>query len=174
MIPTGVKSSSEWAIEMFNLSAGRPARTFGSVPTKRGALQMTSASSLSPKSVVSVRLARSLHELPPVTYADSCTLVHYDNDVSPGFYYYESEGSALNIHDITGSAQSRIIQCLKVTKPLAGFDQDMTRFEELADTPTPKGTTREASGAELPHDDGRLSTIYEESEADPESHVMEV
>eukprot|EP00959_Pyramimonas_sp_CCMP1952_P422888 8858633-Pyramimonas_sp.AAC.1 len=50
----------------------------------------------------------------------------------------------------------------------------MTRFEELADAPAPDGTTREAPEAEPPHDDGRLSTIYEESEADLESHVMEV
>eukprot|EP00959_Pyramimonas_sp_CCMP1952_P411267 8618059-Pyramimonas_sp.AAC.1 len=50
----------------------------------------------------------------------------------------------------------------------------MTILEELAGTPTPEGTTREASEAEPPHDDGRLSTIYEEPEADLESHVMEV
>eukprot|EP00959_Pyramimonas_sp_CCMP1952_P209186 4376207-Pyramimonas_sp.AAC.1 len=109
---------------------------------------MTSASRLSPKvpsalqylirnlfrieNVVSVRLAKSIHKLLLVTYADSCTLVHYDNGVNPGFQYYEAEGTALNIHDIPGSAHSRIIQCLKTTKPQAGFDQDMTRFEELA------------------------------------------
>eukprot|EP00959_Pyramimonas_sp_CCMP1952_P340852 7139647-Pyramimonas_sp.AAC.1 len=108
---------------------------------------MTSASRLSPKvhlalqylirnvfrieNVVSVRLAKSI------------------------------QGTALNIHDITGSAHSRIIQYLKSTKPQAGFDQDMAGFEELADAPTPGGTTREASEAEPPHDDRRLSTIYE-------------
>eukprot|EP00959_Pyramimonas_sp_CCMP1952_P095009 1986865-Pyramimonas_sp.AAC.1 len=151
---------------------------------------MTSASRLSPKvhlplqylirnfsrieNVVSARVAKSSHKLPPVTYADSCTFVHYDNDVNPGFHYYEAEGTVLNTYDITGSAHSRIIQCPKCTKPQAGFDQDMTRFEELAGAPTPDGTTREASEAEPPHDGGRLSTIYEESEADLESHVMEV
>eukprot|EP00959_Pyramimonas_sp_CCMP1952_P423925 8879929-Pyramimonas_sp.AAC.1 len=62
----------------------------------------------------------------------------------------------------------------KPTKPQAGFDKDMSRFEELADTPTPEGTTREASEAEPPHDDGLLSTVYEKSEAGLESHVMEV
>eukprot|EP00959_Pyramimonas_sp_CCMP1952_P155166 3246584-Pyramimonas_sp.AAC.1 len=46
----------------------------------------------------------------------------------------------------------------------------MPRFEELADTPTPDGTAREASKAEPPHDGGRLSTIYERS---VESHVKE-
>eukprot|EP00959_Pyramimonas_sp_CCMP1952_P067330 1405199-Pyramimonas_sp.AAC.1 len=135
--------------------------TFGYVPTKKGVLQMTSASRLSPKvhlvlqylarnffrieNVVSVRLAKSIHELPPVAFADSCTLVHYDNHVNPGFHYYEAEGTALNIHDTTGSAHSRIIQCLKPTKPQAGFDQDMTKFEGLADAPTLAGTAREAS-----------------------------
>eukprot|EP00959_Pyramimonas_sp_CCMP1952_P004350 91445-Pyramimonas_sp.AAC.1 len=89
---------------------------------------MTSASRLSPKvhlalkylirhffrieNVGSVGLAQSIHKLPPVACADSCTLVHYDSDVNPGFHYYEAEGTALNIHDITGSAHSRIIQCL--------------------------------------------------------------
>eukprot|EP00959_Pyramimonas_sp_CCMP1952_P063340 1323854-Pyramimonas_sp.AAC.1 len=80
-----------------SLSAGRPDLTFGYVATKKGTLQMTIASRLSPKvhlalqylirnffrieNVVSVRLSKSImHELPPVTYADSCTLVHYDND----------------------------------------------------------------------------------------------
>eukprot|EP00959_Pyramimonas_sp_CCMP1952_P132104 2762154-Pyramimonas_sp.AAC.1 len=68
---------------------------------------MTTASRLSPRAhsalpylirnffrieyVVSVRLAKSFHKLPPVTYADSCSLVHCDNDVNPGFYYYEAE-----------------------------------------------------------------------------------
>eukprot|EP00959_Pyramimonas_sp_CCMP1952_P220120 4602281-Pyramimonas_sp.AAC.1 len=33
-----------------SLSAGRPSLTFGYVPTKKGALQMTTASRLSPKS----------------------------------------------------------------------------------------------------------------------------
>eukprot|EP00959_Pyramimonas_sp_CCMP1952_P185007 3868284-Pyramimonas_sp.AAC.1 len=67
---------------------------------------MTTASRLSPKvhlalqyllrnffrieNVVSVRLAKSIHKVPPVTYADSCTLAHYDNNVNPGFHYYEA------------------------------------------------------------------------------------
>eukprot|EP00959_Pyramimonas_sp_CCMP1952_P036528 764628-Pyramimonas_sp.AAC.1 len=165
-----------------SLSAGRP--------TKKGAPQMTSASRLSPKAhlalhyltrnlfrienVVTVRLAKSIHKLPPVTCADCCALIHYDNDVNQGFHYHEAEGIALSIHDISGSAHSTIIQCLKSTRPQAGFDQDMARFEELVDTLTPEGTAREASEAELPHDDGRLSTIHEEPEVDLESHVMEV
>eukprot|EP00959_Pyramimonas_sp_CCMP1952_P031600 662783-Pyramimonas_sp.AAC.1 len=82
-----------------SLSAGRPALTFGYVRTKTGTLQMTTASRLSPKvhlalqylirnffrieNAVSVRSAESIHKLPLVTYADSCTLVHYDNDVDP-------------------------------------------------------------------------------------------
>eukprot|EP00959_Pyramimonas_sp_CCMP1952_P152127 3182994-Pyramimonas_sp.AAC.1 len=90
---------------------------------------MASASRLSPKvhlalqyrirnffrieNVVSVGLAKSIHKLPPVACVDSCALVQYANDVNPGFHYYEAEGTALNVHDITGSAHSRIIQCLK-------------------------------------------------------------
>eukprot|EP00959_Pyramimonas_sp_CCMP1952_P409155 8574977-Pyramimonas_sp.AAC.1 len=50
----------------------------------------------------------------------------------------------------------------------------MSEFEGFAGTPTPDGPAREASEAEPSHDDGRLSTVYEESEADLESHVMEV
>eukprot|EP00959_Pyramimonas_sp_CCMP1952_P083818 1752832-Pyramimonas_sp.AAC.1 len=82
-----------------SLPAKRPAMTLGYVPTKKGMLQKTSASRLAPKgtldlqylirnffrieSVVSVRSATNIHKLPPVAYADSCTLVHYDNDVNP-------------------------------------------------------------------------------------------
>eukprot|EP00959_Pyramimonas_sp_CCMP1952_P107530 2247884-Pyramimonas_sp.AAC.1 len=132
-----------------SLPAGRPALTFGYVPTMKGTLQMTTASRASPK-------------VPPVTYADSCSLIHYDNDVSPGFHYHDAEGIGSNIHDTTGSAHSRSSQCLEPTKPQAGFDQDLSTFEDLADAPMPEGTTREASEAEPAHDDGRLSTIYEE------------
>eukprot|EP00959_Pyramimonas_sp_CCMP1952_P092988 1946006-Pyramimonas_sp.AAC.1 len=125
-----------------SLPAGGPAMTFGYVPTKKGALQMTSASRLSPKvhlalqylnrnffrteNVVSVGLAKRIHELPPVAYADSCTLAQYGNDENPEIHYYEAEGAALDQRDITGSAHSRIIQCLKSTKHQAGFDQYMT------------------------------------------------
>eukprot|EP00959_Pyramimonas_sp_CCMP1952_P469306 9494723-Pyramimonas_sp.AAC.1 len=159
---------------------------FGYVPTKKGMLQMTSACRRSPKlhlalqnfirnfscieNVVSVRFAKSIHKLALVAYAGSCTLVHYDNYVNPGFHFYEAEGTALNIHDITGSAHSRITQCLKSTKPQAGFDQDMTKFEEVADAPTPDGTAREVPEAEPPQEDGRLPAVYEESEADVEAH----
>eukprot|EP00959_Pyramimonas_sp_CCMP1952_P162919 3405942-Pyramimonas_sp.AAC.1 len=82
-----------------SLPEGRPALGFGYVPTKKGTLQMTSAADYLPmyiwrynikiffriENVVSVRLAKGAHRLPPVACADSCTLVHYDNDVNPGF-----------------------------------------------------------------------------------------
>eukprot|EP00959_Pyramimonas_sp_CCMP1952_P023685 497688-Pyramimonas_sp.AAC.1 len=65
-IPKGVKSSFELktatfreigsnntvlrtALTLASLPAGRPATTFGDVPTKKGMLQMTSASRLSPR-----------------------------------------------------------------------------------------------------------------------------
>ena len=77
------------------------------------------------ENVVAMRFAKSVNKHPAVTYAESCTLVHYDNDVAPGFHDYESDGTALNISDITGSTHARIIQCLKSSKPLAGFDEDL-------------------------------------------------
>eukprot|EP00959_Pyramimonas_sp_CCMP1952_P068652 1432931-Pyramimonas_sp.AAC.1 len=49
----------------------------------------------------------------------------------------------------------------------------MTKFEELADAPTPDGTARDASEAEPPQEDGRLPTMQEEAEADLESHAMD-
>eukprot|EP00959_Pyramimonas_sp_CCMP1952_P182213 3809837-Pyramimonas_sp.AAC.1 len=146
---------------------------FGDVPTKKGALQMTSASRLSPKVHLSLQYLISNFFRIENVVSVSCTLVHYDKDVDPGFHYYEAEGTALNIHDITGSSQSRIIQCPKSTNPQAGIDKDMTRFEELAGALTPDGTAGEASEAEPRHGDGRRSTIYEESKADLESHVVE-
>eukprot|EP00959_Pyramimonas_sp_CCMP1952_P042797 895242-Pyramimonas_sp.AAC.1 len=51
------------------------------------------------ENVVSVRSAKSIHKLPPVSYAASCTLVHYDNDVNPGFHHYDTEDTALTIQD---------------------------------------------------------------------------
>eukprot|EP00959_Pyramimonas_sp_CCMP1952_P408060 8551849-Pyramimonas_sp.AAC.1 len=125
------------------------------------------------ENVVSVGLAKRIHKLPPVGCADNCTLVHYDNDVNPG-HYYEAEGTALNIHGISGTAHSRIIKCLKSTGTQAGFDQDMTKFEASADIPTQDGTAREAPKAKPPQEDGRPPTIYEDSEADPKAHIMEV
>eukprot|EP00959_Pyramimonas_sp_CCMP1952_P292345 6114206-Pyramimonas_sp.AAC.2 len=75
-----------------SLPAGRPAMTCGDAPTKKGVLDMTSASRLSPKvhlalqyliiiffrieNVVPVRFAKRIHKRPPLDYADSCTLVH--------------------------------------------------------------------------------------------------
>eukprot|EP00959_Pyramimonas_sp_CCMP1952_P430874 9023806-Pyramimonas_sp.AAC.1 len=111
------------------------------------------------ETAASVRLAKNIHELPPVAYADSSTLVNHANDVNPGFHYYEAEGTALNTYEITGSAVSKIIQCLEPTKHKSGFDQDMTK---------------EASEAEPPQEGERLSTIYEESEADLAAHIIEV
>eukprot|EP00959_Pyramimonas_sp_CCMP1952_P429983 9005725-Pyramimonas_sp.AAC.1 len=64
------------------------------------------------------------------------------------------------------------MQCLKSMK--AGFEQDMTKLEELADIPTQDDNAREAPEAEPPQEDGRLPTIYEESEADLEAHMTEV
>eukprot|EP00959_Pyramimonas_sp_CCMP1952_P015991 338236-Pyramimonas_sp.AAC.2 len=55
------------------------------------------------ESVVSVRLGKSSHELPLVTYAGSCTLVRSGNDVNPGCHCHGAEGTALNVQDITGS-----------------------------------------------------------------------
>eukprot|EP00959_Pyramimonas_sp_CCMP1952_P357227 7480006-Pyramimonas_sp.AAC.1 len=50
----------------------------------------------------------------------------------------------------------------------------MTKFEEWADAPAPDGTAGGASETKPPQEDGRLSTIHEDAEADLEAHVMEV
>ena len=105
------------------------------------------------------------------TYAESCTLVHYDNDVTPGFHYYESDGTALNISDITGSTHARIIQCLKFSKPLAACDEDLLTFADLADTPPSGRNAQEDTNHAT--EDGRLPTRHEESEGDLETHIME-
>eukprot|EP00959_Pyramimonas_sp_CCMP1952_P167835 3507540-Pyramimonas_sp.AAC.1 len=115
-----------------SLPAGGPAMTFGNLPTKQGYLRMTTSSKLSPRvhlalqhvmrnyiriaSVVTVRLAKSIHRLPAVTHADSCALVYYDKDVTPGFHCCESNGAALDVRATdhwvcawTGDAVSEII-----------------------------------------------------------------
>eukprot|EP00959_Pyramimonas_sp_CCMP1952_P468199 9492810-Pyramimonas_sp.AAC.1 len=86
-------------------------------PNTHLALQYLTRNFFRIENVGSVRLAKSIHKLPPVTYADSCTLVHHDVDVKPGFHYDEGKCTALNIPDITGSAHSRIVLCLKSAKP---------------------------------------------------------
>jgi len=48
----------------------------------------------------------------------------------------------------------------------------MTKFEELTDTPTQGNNATSLPEADQA-DDGRLSTIYEESEADLEAHILE-
>ena len=79
-----------------------------------------------------------------------------------------------DVHGITGSAHARIIHCLKSVKPQAGFDQYMTKFEELADTPNQGNPANSTASQDVDHEDeGRLSTIYEESETDLEAHILE-
>ena len=83
---------------------------------------MATASRLSPKvhmalqhlirlffrieSVVAVRLAKSIRKFPAASYADSCALVYYDNDVTPGIHNYGADGAALNARDFTGATRA--------------------------------------------------------------------
>eukprot|EP00959_Pyramimonas_sp_CCMP1952_P348203 7293432-Pyramimonas_sp.AAC.1 len=114
------------------------------------------------ENVVTVRLAKGIHGLPAAPYADSCTLASNDNDVTPGFQYYDSEGTALNMHDIIGSTHARTIQCLIASDNPAGFDEDPSKFEELADTPAHGGNAQEEEQPLAPVAlDGRRSTIKE-------------
>ena len=113
------------------------------------------------ENVIAVRLAKSMHDLPTYPRADSCALVYYDNDMAPGFHYYESNGTALNVNDIANSARARIIQCSQ-----AGSDEDLSRFEELAGPAIECDNRPEAPRREETQsaDDGRLSTIPEGGE----------
>eukprot|EP00959_Pyramimonas_sp_CCMP1952_P279130 5835646-Pyramimonas_sp.AAC.1 len=61
---------------------------------------------------------------------------------------------------MTGPAHSRIAHCLKPTRPQAGFDQDMAKFEEVADAPTQDKGAGEDPEAEPPQEDGRLLIIW--------------
>eukprot|EP00959_Pyramimonas_sp_CCMP1952_P399263 8366094-Pyramimonas_sp.AAC.2 len=109
---------------------------FGFAPTQRGNLQLTTASHMNPKvhlalqflsrnyfrleNVIAVRLAKSVDKLPACAPATGSTLIYYDNDVTPAFHYYESTGTAIDVHRVTGSSHARIIQCLTSTK-IGGF-----------------------------------------------------
>eukprot|EP00959_Pyramimonas_sp_CCMP1952_P080004 1672380-Pyramimonas_sp.AAC.1 len=101
-------------------------RASRSPPTVHLALQYICRNFFRIECVVLVRSIKSIHELLPVAYADSLTLVHYEYDVKPGSECNEAECTALNSQDVTGPARCRIIQRLKSTKPQAGLDQDMT------------------------------------------------
>ena len=130
------------------------------------------------ENVVAARLAKGAHHLPPVKYATGCTLIHYNNDVSPVFHYYEFVGTGLNILEITGSTHSRVIQCLTSTGSITGFGEDLAKFPELADAPDAGHQPGHRPVAETPMQsepsDGRLSTIYEEGEEhDLDAFMME-
>ena len=61
------------------------------------------------------------------------------------------------------------------TKQAAGFDEDLSKFENLADGPRPPQPPASAPPPQTPpaEDDGRLPTIQEETEADLDAYVME-
>eukprot|EP00959_Pyramimonas_sp_CCMP1952_P137919 2886924-Pyramimonas_sp.AAC.1 len=171
------------------LQAGRASMMFGFVPTQRGNLQITTASQINPKvhlalqflirnyfrleNVIAVRLAKSVRKLPACDPATGSTLIYYDNDVTPAFRYYKSTGTAIDVHRGTGSNHARIIQCLTSTKKIGGFDEDLSKFEDLADRGGGSGQPQVQQATAPPPDikeghptGGRLPTISEETEAD--------
>ena len=99
--------------------------------------------------------------------------------MAPGFHYYEADGTALNVHDITGAARARVIQCLKSSRPSSGFDQELSRFKDLADPPAQGGQVQGGHAPEAPEPDlpatagGRLSTTQEKEEGDLEARIAE-
>eukprot|EP00959_Pyramimonas_sp_CCMP1952_P209152 4375182-Pyramimonas_sp.AAC.1 len=111
-----------------HLGGGKPAKVFGHIPGYKGNLNLSDDSKFHPRvhlalqylvrdyfrveSVVAVRLAKSVLNLPAVKYATGSTLIHYDNDANPAFRYDECVGTGLNIPQTTGSTHSRLIQCL--------------------------------------------------------------
>eukprot|EP00959_Pyramimonas_sp_CCMP1952_P240961 5036123-Pyramimonas_sp.AAC.1 len=98
-----------------SLPSGGPARRVGSRP-EFWALQFLIGNYFRIANAATVRLAKSTHGPPATPCADSCTLAYYDSDVTPGFHYYKSEGTALNIQDIIGTAHARFIQRSKSSK----------------------------------------------------------
>eukprot|EP00959_Pyramimonas_sp_CCMP1952_P078167 1633942-Pyramimonas_sp.AAC.1 len=56
---------------------------------------ISSETSFRVESAVSVRVAKSFHELPSVVHADSCALVHNDSDVNPGPRHNEADRHCL-------------------------------------------------------------------------------
>ena len=101
-----------------------------------------------------------------------------DNVVNPGIHYDESNGTALNIRDITGGALSSVIKCLKSSQPVAGFDEELAKFHELAGVGS--SSNQREQQHEAPVDEspsgpggGRLPTVHEETEADLDAHSME-
>eukprot|EP00959_Pyramimonas_sp_CCMP1952_P041217 862165-Pyramimonas_sp.AAC.1 len=136
--------------------------TFGGVPTRKGALQMTSANRLCPK----LRVSISYLWLLALTAAHWSTMT--TTWIQDFIFMKQRHRTEHTRHNWVSTFADHPVP--KVHHAPAGFDQDMTRFEELAGAPTPGGTAREASDAEPPHDDGLLSTIYEGSEADLEPH----
>ena len=65
--------------------------------------------------------------------------------LTPAFRFYESADAGLNISDITGHARSQITKCLTSSQLLRGFDEDLAKFQEMADAPDDEGARGDAS-----------------------------
>ena len=61
------------------------------------------------------RLGKSVKNTKKHRYADKSILYYYDNDAKPNLKTYETDDTALDIEEITGSNKSRFIQCLLST-----------------------------------------------------------
>jgi len=62
--------------------------------------------------VFAIRLGHGVKQVSNCDYAQGCTLIHYQSDVDPKFKYYETSDVALDIRDVTGSNNTRFLQCL--------------------------------------------------------------
>eukprot|EP00959_Pyramimonas_sp_CCMP1952_P135002 2824738-Pyramimonas_sp.AAC.1 len=65
------------------------------------------------------------------------TLVYYDNAVAPGFPTTNQKVPPLLA--FTTSLAPRMHEPFSASKPSAGFDEDLPKFEDLADTPATGG-----------------------------------
>ena len=111
------------------LPPGKPAVLLGYTPTyKDGSLHPSEMNERQPKvlmalqflvrnhfriaDVICVRLAHSVSQTRHFPHAKGSTLIHYTDDTSPRFKYYESGDTCLDIRDITKCNNARIIQCI--------------------------------------------------------------
>eukprot|EP00959_Pyramimonas_sp_CCMP1952_P446103 9339993-Pyramimonas_sp.AAC.1 len=165
-IPTGVKSSSERGAAMYkSITATHDIRDISQLRSLEKLAQTAQHYGLHGKCdpIISYStLSSSIphHELLSHRERSLCQLYTgaFRQRREPRLPLSRSRRHCLKHIRKLDQRMSKVIQCLKSTRPQAGFDQDMRKFEERADAPTQDNDAREAPEAEPPQEYGRLDT----------------
>ena len=86
-----------------------------------------------------MRIGKSVNKVSKCSHADRSVLIHYKSDTDPGFHFYETEDTALDLGQITHSEKSRFIQflvkrgCQSTTDGDSAFGQEQPNDNDSPD-----------------------------------------